>query len=482
MSRLQNPTLKAPGRRRARLTEGPVGRNILKLALPMIWGIFVVMAFNLADTFFVAQLGTRPLAAMSFTFPVVMLGGSMAIGLGVGASSVISRAIGRGERERVQRLTTDSLSLTLLLVGALILLGLVTMDPLFTAMGAGPQILPLIREYMTVWYVGMFFLVVPMVGNSAIRATGDTLTPSLIMTAAGLMNITMDPVLIFGLAGMPRLGLRGAALATVFSRGVTLLGAVSILHFREKLLVWKPPHPREVLASWREILHIGLPAAATQSLGPLANGLITSLVAVFGAKAVAGFGVATRLEAFALIAIMGLSAGMGPFVGQNWGAGARDRVQQAVGLGFRFALAWSLLMAVGLSLWGRSIALHFNADPVVVEAAALYLLIVPWSYAFEGWRVVGNATFNALGKPLPATLITLTKLFLLYLPLAWLGSHWWHLPGIFVGALLANLIAGLWSALWVRQICGRTSSSASEPKTEKEPDSVLKTETETETV
>ena len=197
---------------RARLTEGPVGRTLLGLALPMIWGMFSIIAFNLTDAYFVGKLGTAPLAAISFTFPVVMTVGSITIGLGVGTCSVLSRAIGEGDHRKVQRLATDSLILSLLVVGFFILVGILTIDPLFEAMGADSETLPLIREYMSIWYFGMMFLVVPMVGNNALRASGDTINPSIIMTVSALINVILDPILIYGLGPFPRLEIKGAAM------------------------------------------------------------------------------------------------------------------------------------------------------------------------------------------------------------------------------------------------------------------------------
>jgi Na+-driven multidrug efflux pump len=159
----------------------------------MVWGILSILAFSLADTYFVAQLGTQELAAISFTFPIVNVLSNVAMGLGIGASSMISRAIGEGDRQKVQRLTTDSLLLSLLVVVVLVGIGLATIQPVFTALGAGPDILPLIQDYMSIWYLGMAFIVVPMVGNSAIRASGNTLVPGMSMMFAAGANIVLDP-------------------------------------------------------------------------------------------------------------------------------------------------------------------------------------------------------------------------------------------------------------------------------------------------
>ena len=177
---------------RANLTEGAVGRTLIKLTIPMFLAILAMVVFNLVDTAFVGRLGTEELAAISFTFPVVLVINSLAGGLGVGASAVISQAIGKGDRYRVQRLTTDSLGLSVMVVVVFVSIGLVTIDPLFRLLGATPEVLPLIRQYMTLWYIGVIFVVIPMVGNATIRATGDTKTPAVIMMVAAGINIVLD--------------------------------------------------------------------------------------------------------------------------------------------------------------------------------------------------------------------------------------------------------------------------------------------------
>ena len=321
------------------LTEGPVSNRLVKLTLPMVGGIFAIVAFNLADTYYVGQLGTNQLAAMSFTFPVVMTLGSLALGLGVGASSIIARAIGEGDRSRVQRFTTNSLTLGVVAVALLSTVGLLTIDPLFTALGAGPEVLPFVRQYMQVWYFGMVFLVIPMVGNSAIRASGDTGTPSLIMILSSGFNIVLDPLLIFGFAGVPALGLVGAAWATEISRALTLVASLLVLQFKEHMLSSHLPDLEETFYCWRDVLTVGLPAAGSNMITPISIGVVTSLLATHGPLVVAGFGVASRVESLAMIALIALSASIGPFVGQNWGAGKFERVMQALKQSYLFCLA-----------------------------------------------------------------------------------------------------------------------------------------------
>ncbi len=433
---------------KSQLTEGIVSLQLLRLSLPMVWGVFSVLVFSLADTYFVAQLGTNELAAMSFTFPVVTILGSVAMGLGTGTSSIIARVIGQGKRRNVQQLTTDSLLLSLLIVSILASLGLITINPLFATLGAEPELLPLIGDYMNIWYLGMVFLVVPMVGNSAIRASGNTVVPSLIMTFAAAVNILVDPLLIFGWGPLPALGLKGAALATVISRASTLVASLAFLHFHERMILLTLTSPKAMLASWRSLLSVGLPAAATNLISPLAVSFVTSLMARYGAEAVAGFGLASRLEAMALIVPLALSASIGPFVGQNWGTRQYGRVKRAVKVSFWFCLSWGGLVAVLLGTGATTIGAWFDSDPGVVASATVYLTLVPISYGALGIVFTASSAFNALGKPLPALGMSLSRLLLLYVPLAYLGSWLFGIYGIFGAACLSNGLVGLGAWFW----------------------------------
>lgn len=419
----------------------------------MVWGLFALIAFNLVDTYFVGQLGTAQLAAMSFTFPVVLTLGNLAFGLGIGATSVIARAIGEGDMRRVQRFTTNSLTLSLTAVFLFASVGLFTIDPLFKALGAGPDILPYIREYMRIWYFGIVFLVVPMVGNSAIRAAGNTLTPSIIMTVAAGTNILLDPLLINGGLGFPRLELQGAALATVIARAVSLVAALWVLRFKEKLLSNQIPDLQETLWCWRDILVVGLPAAAASMITPISIGVITSFLSIHGAAAVAGFGLASRVESLALIAVMALASSMGPFVGQNWGAQKINRVRLALSQGYRFCLAWGVLMALVLGIGARSLAAFFNPDPNVIEIATRYFWLVPISYGAMGLLQITSSAFNAMGKPIPSIILTSTHMVGCYIPLAYLGGRVAGPTGIFAAAVIANLLVGLGAYRWSQQTC-----------------------------
>ena len=331
--------------------------TLLNLSVPMLGGIFSVVTFNLADTYFVAKLGVQELAAMSFTFPVVMVLFGVAFGLGTGTTAVVAQAIGRGEGDAVRRIASDSLLLSFLTVLFFAVAGVLTIDPLFILLGAGADILPLIRDYMVIWYLGIAFLVVPMVANSAIRASGDTKFPALIMMGATVSNIILDPILIFGWFGLPRLELQGAALATVIARAGTMVASLLILHFRDGMLDFSPPNLGAVWNSWKQVGRIAVPAAMTNILQPVGLGVVTRLVADYGPHAVAAWGAGSRITAFTLLPVYAVCSGLVPFAAQNWGAQQYDRVYQARNYAYVFSFIWGLLMLA---------VLHVVAEPVAL--------------------------------------------------------------------------------------------------------------------
>ena len=413
-------------------------------------GFVAMNSYAIADTYFVGQLGTLPLAAMGFTFPVAFAMISVGLGVGVATSSVVARLLGSGNREAVQRITTHALILGTTLGFILLAIGLATMEPVFRALGADERTLPLIGEYMRVYYVGSVFVILPMVGNFAIRATGDALVPSLIMIFSALINVILDPLLIFGLLGFPRLELEGAAIATVVANVATVVASVAVLYYRERLILPRYLSFEGLWDSWRRLLHVAVPATATNLLIPVSIAAITALVAAFGPEAVAGFGVAGRVEAVVWIVILALQTSLAPFVGQNYGAGRMDRVRHATTLASGFLLAYGLAMAAALFLIAEPVAGIFNDNPAVVGAAANYLRIVPVSYPAFGVMMVTVAVFNALGRPKSATVLTFIKLFLVYLPMAWLLSVPFGLSGIFVATGIAHIAFGVVSVLWLR--------------------------------
>lgn len=419
------------------------------------------MSMNLVDTFYVAQLGTQPLAAMGFTIPIVAILLSLAFGMGIGTSSVIARAIGAQQLTLVKDYSTQALFIALTIAILFAVVGYHTMDHIFRWLGAPDSLLPLIHQFMDVWFLGSFMVVIPMVGNSVIRAAGNTKLPSIVMISVAIANIILDPILIFGLFGAPRLELAGAALSTLISYSIALVMGLYFLVYKLRFLRWQSCY-RNVFHSWRTILHIGIPATGTNLIAPLSVAIATWLVARISPETVAGFGVATRIESMFLVVIMGLSSIMGPFVGQNWGADNRQRVARALNISFRFTTIWGVGVAILLWFFARPIVTLFSNDPVVVDSAIRYLHIVPVTYLFLGVIMITSSAANGIGRPTPSLLMSFLRLLALYIPLAWFFSYLFELPGIYLATALSNAIVGIGAFVWSRKLRmrsgGRTSA------------------------
>jgi putative MATE family efflux protein len=454
-----------PKHARVALLEGDIRKTLISLTVPMALGIVFVIAIDVTDTLWVGLLGTDELAALSFCFPVIAAVMSASMGLGIGATSAIARAIGAGDEQRVRRLTTHALVLAFIIVATLSLLGLLSQRWLFGMLGAEGRLLDLVVEYMTIWFLGSAFVVIPMLGSAAIRATGDMRTPMWIMFTAAVMNGLLDPVLMFGFGPIPAMGLKGAAYASLLARMTTLTATLWVLDRRLGMLERRRPRLAELLASWRMILSVGLPATLTNMLGPLAAGVMTSLIASHGTHAVAAWGVATRIDSLVMIPVFALTAALTPFLGQNWAADRGERVADGMILARRFAVAWGLGGAVLLALFGQHIGGLFSEDAQVIEFVGLALMIVPISYAATGIVAVISAAFNAIDLAVRSTLISALRTLLLAIPLAWIGDRLAGIAGLFGGLVLASLLTAviatvLGSSLFMVGATARSSTRA----------------------
>ena len=419
---------------------------------PMVIGLIVIITNSLVDAYFVSQLGSAPLAAVSYAFPVSFIVGAIAMGLGTGTSSLASRLFGAGNQEKVRQIATHSMLLGLIAGLCVVIFGLLTLEEVFSLLGADEQTMPFVKDYMEIYYWGGIFLVIPMIGNAVLRAGGDAKTPSVLMASTAVINAVLDPILIFGWFGFPALGIKGAALAGVLANVVFLIASLSILIFRENLIQFRKNTVAAILHSWNQILHVGLPAIASNLIAPMSTALVTSLISSFGQSAVAAFGLASRLEAFIIIIFMALGGAIAPFVGQNFGAQEFDRLKQ----GFVFCVAFSFIYAlfcIGFFILSVDTLLgFFTTDPEVIKTAKIQLLYCPWGYGFLGLAVIANGSFNAVGKPMPAMTISIGRTLLVYVPLAyWLASSM-GIRGVFIAQVLANLLAGIVGFIWYQNV------------------------------
>lgn len=425
------------------LLTAPVGNELLRLALPTVFGLTAMLLFQVVNTFFVGMLGPEELAAISFTFPVTFAVTSIAMGIALATTAVGAQAIGQGDTSRLKRLTTHALLLAILVTLTVSALGMAGEELLFVQLlGAPVRMMPLIQEYMTVYFASIVFLVIPMVGNSAIRATGDTKTPSVIMIVAAIGNAVLDPILIFGAGPIPSLGLHGAALASAIAWLITCFWAIYVLHARD-MLEWARPQWAELRESWRMILTIGIPAAGAGLLIPVGQMVLTRFASHYGPLSVAAFGVGTRIESLAMIGVFSVSTALNPLVAQNYGARKLARVNEALGVTIKFCLILGLGTALTLFVFATPLARVFSESDDVANRASLYLKTVPWSYGLLGIGMAVPTLLSALSRANRGAVLTVVRLFVCVLPMSYLGSELYGFHGLLLGLVTGNLLVGL---------------------------------------
>lgn len=427
-------------RRQHSLVDDPIPATLKRMTGPMIIGMLMMFSFNLIDTLFISMLGTEPLSAISFTFPVTFMILSLAIGLGIGTSAVVAKYLGCCEHEKAKQASTVTNYTSILLALILSLLGYIFMDDIFLMMGAREALLPQIRDYMEVWLPASALLVGMTTANSVLRACGDTKTPSIVMAASGVINAVLDPILIFGFGPIPALGIQGAAIATLISWIVAFFYLFYYLTKKLQLVYTGIPSLSIFISSSREMLRIGIPASGANMMTPLAAGIMTAIAASYGESTVAAFGVGSRIESIACLLVLALSSTLPPFISQNLGAGRMDRIMESYRLTMKFILVWQMIVYVVMGLLAWVIAAVFTEDEAVARAIRLFIWILPLGYGLQGVVILTNSAFNALHKPMMALYLSIARFFVFYVPLAWLGSMLFGLAGFYGGALLGNVV------------------------------------------
>jgi Na+-driven multidrug efflux pump len=272
------------------------------------------------------------------------------------------------------------------------------------------------------------------------------------MVAGMAVNVLLDPLFIFGCGPVPAMGIAGAAVASVVSRGLMLAASLWVLHFRENILARPWPGRTALVASWKMILGTGLAVAVSNVVIPVAMGIITRIVSRYGAESVAGFGVATRIEALGFTLIIALSNGISPFTGQNFGAKRLDRVGDGIRFAAKFSMAWSAVLIAVFFLFGAQVSRLFTTNPSVAAVASHYLWIVSVSLGLRGIHQMIWTALNVLGRPYDSLVLELILAFGLWIPFSLIGAHFAGITGVFFGLSFANIIAGAMAFFWAKRV------------------------------
>lgn len=429
-----------------------LGLTLWRQTWPMAIGVLALLGFQLVDSAFIARLGTAPLAAQSFTFPLSFLVIGIQVGLGIAIAAMISRALGAGEQERARRLGSLVLLAGTVLIALLALLLWWVQEPVFARLGADAATRELIRAYWAPQLLAAWLGAALYFGYSLFRAHGDTRLPGKLMVITSLVNLTLDPLLIFGIGPWQGLGLPGAAWATTlaFSCGLLMIGR----RLLQTDWLSRRELGGELARSARPFAGIAGPAMVSQLMPPLAAMLAISVVAGLGDTSVAAWGLASRLETVSLMVVLAMTMSLPPWLGRCYGAGDWEQVHRLMRLALKVVIIWQMGLGLVMAAAAPWVALVLSGNPEVRgDLATLIRFLLP-SYALLGICMLVVSAGNALGWPLRAMLLSCARLFIFYLPCLWLGAQLGGFTGLALGAAAGNLLAGLIAWKMLRRILG----------------------------
>ncbi len=424
---------------------------------PFSIAVLALISTGIVDTIYLGRLTDpdRPnlaimaLAALGVAFPITFFGNSANIGLGAGTMSAVSRALGQGDVEKAKRHAAAAILLALTVMSCLVTLMLLCSPFIIRLTGASEQVAQMAQSYVYISLPGLIIISVASMCNNILRAAGEAALPSSIMIIGAVINIILDPFLIFGWGPFPRLEVQGAALATLIGNIIGGLFGIYIVIFHRKALSFAQMSLGSIKRAWKIVGQVGLPAAGTNTIVPLATWIVVAIIGnVLGEVDLAAFTVASRAEMLSVGLLYALSACIGAITGRNGGAGNTDRVREAFRVCYIICVIWSTLTAVLLMVFANEAAHIFTNDETLISKVMPYFFIVPATIFGYGFVFVSAAGLNAIGRPIYGLVYTIIRSLILYVGLIYIGVHMAGLLGAYMGIAAANIISGGIAIFW----------------------------------
>jgi MATE family, multidrug efflux pump len=443
-----------PSDRQKLFLEGPIGRALLRLAIPITLGNLLQTGYQLTDAFWVGRLGAAAVAAVSISFPVSFLVIALGAGLGIAGATLSAQYMGAGRQDMVNHVAAQTMLMVTVTSAVLGAAGYALAPPLLKLLGVAPDVYAGALGFMRVSFVGIIFVFVYAMFQALMRGVGETRTPLMIVFGTVVLNFLLDPLFIFGLGPLPPQGVMGAALATLATQGLAaLLGIAIFLRGRHGIqLSWRGFRPDP--AYIKRAFLLGLPGSielSTRGLGPM---LLSFLVASFGTVTLAGYGIGSNILQFVTIPAMGLSQAVSTLVSQNMGAGNQKRAAHVTFLGA--CASFAILSIVGLIayLFAPALVSFFvPRAPDVIAEGAQFIRIMCLAWGGIGVQLCVVAAFRASGNMLAAMVIAMVSQFMLQFPLAYILSKHTALQasGLFWSFPISIIIVAIVSVAWFAQ-------------------------------
>lgn len=433
---------------RNKMGTKPVFPLLMSMAFPPMLSMLIQSMYNIVDSMFVARFSQNALTAVSLAFPLQNLVLAVAVGAGVGVNSYISRKLGARDRDAANAAVTHGFLLSFAHAIFFVLFGLVAIKPFFRMFTDSPEIISLACDYSYIVVLGAFAQLFHIMVEKLLQSTGRMLAPMLLQTIGAIANIILDPILIFGLLGAPRMGVRGAAIATLLGQILSMTLSLLVFFLRDQDLRMDLKKFRPDLRAVAQIYAVGVPTMLMNALGSLLVTLLNSILIRFSELAVSVFGVYFKLQTFVFMPVSGLTQGALPIMGYNYGARNRRRLLST--------LRCAVLVAVGIMAAGNllfvlipdKLLLLFNASPEMLEMGVSALRIISCSYIFAAVGLIFSTMFQAVGKGSYSLTVFLMRQLIVVVPLAFLLSRTLGLNGIWLSFPIAEAAGAIAAVLF----------------------------------
>lgn len=434
-----------------RLGEQKIVNLLFKLSTPAIIGMLIQALYNVVDSIYIGRLSTKALAALSLTFPVQMILISISVGTGIGANSLISRLLGKGDKKSANN-TAEHVVIISVIYGIITaFFGVLFSDKILRFFTQDQVLINLGTSYIRIIMLGSIAMYIPIIFNNILRGEGNTFIPMVCMLIGAITNIILDPFMIFGIGFFPKLGVEGAAYATIIARFISgifitivLLSDKNEVKLNLKDFSWD----KSIV---KKIYKVGFPAMLMQLLASVMIGGMNKIVIRFDEVALAVVGIYFRLQSFVFMPVFGLNQGYIPIVGYNYGHNNPKRMKKTIKYGMFIGFVFTTLGFILFQFFPEQLISLFNDDKELLRLGVIALKRISLTFPIVGISIVGSATFQALGKGMPSLIISFMRQIIVLLPTMYFLGEVFGLNSLWYAFPISEVLTFIVILFWLRK-------------------------------
>ena len=430
----------------------PINKLLISMALPMMISMLVQAMYNIVDSMFVSYISEDALSALSLAFPIQQLMIALGTGTGVGVNAVLSKALGEKDHKKANDVARHGIFLSLISFIVFFFIGAFFVDTFYMSQTTDAEILQAGHDYLTIVCCASIGMYMQFIFERLLQATGRTVLSMITQGLGAIINIILDPILIFGLCGMPAMGVKGAAIATVIGQ-IIAAGLAVILNIKmnhDIHISFKGFRPD--LRMIKTIYAIGVPSIIMQAVGSVMNYGMNQILIGFNSTATAQFGAYYKLQSFIFMPVFGLNNGMIPIIAYNYGAGRKERVVETIKSSVILAVCIMLAGLAVMQVFPAQLLAIFNASENMLAIGVTALRLISLSFVFAGYCIVMGSVFQALGNGVYSMTTSIVRQLIVLLPVAYLFSLTGNINLVWLAFPIAELMSVLMTAIFMIRV------------------------------